>query len=319
GEGEQAQFTSPTGSLSVDREGQAQFTSPPSPLSVNGEGEQARAAGAPPSPFTERGDGGVRLNNANPNPHPQPLSRSVGEGGRGVRAELSSLRRGRGGQGSEGKSKYPFPEYTPPTQPEDAPDLDALRAEAEAIRLRAMQDAERIREQARREGYLLGYEQGYAEGELHARKRAEAELRDITEQLHAQVEQVIQSLQAQCKAYMQNAEAQMLELALEVARKIVREELKIQPEHALAIVRDALRRMQGFAHIRIRVNPLDLELIRQNRATLLSIVDGVEGIEVVEDRRVDQGGCVIETEQGVYDARIRTQLGELERVIREAA
>jgi flagellar assembly protein FliH len=111
----------------------------------------------------------------------------------------------------------------------------------------------------------------------------------------------------------------MLDLALEVARKVVREELMQQPAHVLAIVRDALRRVQGFGRLRIRVNPLDVDLLRQNRPSLLQVVDGVEGIEIVEDRRVDQGGCVIETEQGVYDARIRTQLGEIERVLREAA
>jgi flagellar assembly protein FliH len=84
-------------------------------------------------------------------------------------------------------------------------------------------------------------------------------------------------------------------------------------------VRDTLRRVQGFGRLRIRVNQLDVDLLRQNRPSLLQVVDGVEGIEIVEDRRVDQGGCVIETEQGVYDARIRTQLGEIERVLREAA
>jgi flagellar biosynthesis/type III secretory pathway protein FliH len=45
------------------------------------------------------------------------------------------------------------------------PDLDAVRAEAEAIRLKAIQDAERIREQARREGYQRGYDEGYHDGE----------------------------------------------------------------------------------------------------------------------------------------------------------
>ncbi len=294
-------------------------TSTPGPLIVNGEGESdARGAAIPPSPFTERGDRGVRLDSkaSHPfSPHPQPFSRGLGEGSHSP--TLPS--RGRGGQAGEGKFKSPFPEYAPPPQPEDAPDLDTLRAEAEAIRLQAIQNAERIREQAQREGYQRGYEQGYAKGEQHARQHAETELQHITENLRAQVEQVIQSLQTQCESYLQNAEAQMLELALEVTRKIVREELKLQPEHALAIVRDALRRVQGFTHIRIRVNPLDLELIRQNRAALLSVVDGIDGIEIVEDRRVDQGGCIIETEQGVYDARIRTQLGELERVMREAA
>lgn len=234
-------------------------------------------------------------------------------------SSLSPFSLQKAGQGGKGKIKSPFPEYQPIPQSKDVSSLDAIHAEAEAIRLKAIQDAERIREQAHREGYQRGYEQGYADGEHHARQLAETQLQNIADNLRAQVEQVIQNLQAQYESYLQNAEAQMLELALEVARKIVREELKIQPDHALAIVRDALRRVQGFAHLRIRVNPLDLELIRQNRAALLHIVDGVDGIEIVEDRRVDPGGCIIETDQGVYDARIRTQLSELERAIRDAA
>ncbi|MCS7208229.1 MAG: FliH/SctL family protein [Fimbriimonadales bacterium] len=240
-----------------------------------------------------------------------PLSHRVGEGERSNEAAFSLL--------PYDKGRPPFPEYAPPASSDAAPDLDAIRAEAEAIRLRAIQDAERIREQALREGYQRGYEQGYADGAHDARQHAEAELQQTVANLRSEVEQLIQSVQAQYEAYLQHAEAHMLELALEVARKIVREELKLQPEHALAIVRDALRRVQGFVHIRIRVNPLDLELVRQNRATLLQVIDGIEGVEIVEDRRVDQGGCIVETEQGVYDARIRTQLSEIERVIREAA
>jgi flagellar assembly protein FliH len=199
------------------------------------------------------------------------------------------------------------------------PDLDAVRAEAEAIRLKAIQDAERIREQARREGYQRGYDEGYHDGAREAHQHADAELQRTLETLRAQLQQVIESVHAQHKAYLQHAESQMLELVLEVARKVVREELKLQPAHVLAIVRDALRRVQGIGRLRIRANPLDVDLLRQNRPSLLQVVEGIESIEIVEDRRVDQGGCVIETEQGVYDARIRTQLGEIERALREAA
>jgi flagellar assembly protein FliH len=213
----------------------------------------------------------------------------------------------------------PFPEYAPHGTQEPPVDLEAVRAEAEAIRLKAIQDAERIREQARREGYQRGYDDGYHDGAREAQQRADAELQHTIETLRAQLQRVIQGVHAQHEAYLKHAESQMLELALEVVRKIVREELKLQPAHVLAIVRDTLRRVQGFGRLRIRVNPLDVDLLRQNRPSLLQVVDGVEGIEIVEDRRVDQGGCVIETEQGVYDARIRTQLGEIERVLREAA
>jgi flagellar assembly protein FliH len=220
---------------------------------------------------------------------------------------------------SRPSTQPPFPEYTPQGTQELSVDLEAVRAEAEAIRLKAIQDAERIREQARREGYQRGYDDGYHDGAREAQQRADAELQHTIETLRAQLQQVIQGVHAQHEAYLKHAEAQMLDLALEVARKVVREELKLQPAHVLAIVRDTLRRVQGFGRLRIRVNPLDVDLLRQNRPSLLQVVDGVEGIEIAEDRRVDQGGCVIETEQGVYDARIRTQLGEIERVLREAA
>jgi flagellar assembly protein FliH len=220
---------------------------------------------------------------------------------------------------SRPSTQPPFPEYTPQGTQELSVDLEAIRAEAEAIRLQAIQDAERIREQARREGYQRGYDDGYHDGAREAQQRADAELQHTIETLRAHLQQVIQGVHAQHEAYLQHAESQMLDLALEVARKVVREELKLQPAHVLAIVRDTLRRVQGFGRLRIRVNPLDVDLLRQNRPSLLQVVDGVEGIEIVEDRRVDQGGCVIETEQGVYDARIRTQLGEIERVLREAA
>jgi flagellar assembly protein FliH len=216
-------------------------------------------------------------------------------------------------------TQLPFPEYTPQGTQEPPIDLEAIRAEAEAIRLKAIQDAERIREQARREGYQRGYDEGYHDGTREAHQHADAELQRTLETLRAQLQQVIESVHAQHKAYLQHAESQMLELVLEVARKVVREELKLQPAHVLAIVRDALRRVQGIGRLRIRANPLDVDLLRQNRPSLLQVVEGIEGIEIVEDRRVDQGGCIIETEQGVYDARIRTQLGEIERALREAA
>jgi flagellar biosynthesis/type III secretory pathway protein FliH len=142
---------------------------------------------------------------------------------------------------SRPSTQPPFPEYTPQGTQELSVDLEAVRAEAEAIRLQAIQDAERIGEQARREGYQRGYDEGYHDGAREAQQRADAELQQTLETLRAHLQQVIQGVHTQQEAYLQHAESQMLELALEVARKIVREELKLQPAHVLAIVRDALR------------------------------------------------------------------------------
>ncbi|HOP79879.1 MAG TPA: FliH/SctL family protein, partial [Armatimonadota bacterium] len=46
--------------------------------------------------------------------------------------------------------------------------------------------------------------------------------------------------------------------------------------------------------------------------------DGIRAVEVIEDRRVDKGGCLIESGNGYLDARIDTQRKEVERALTEA-
>jgi hypothetical protein len=47
-------------------------------------------------------------------------------------------------------------------------------------------------------------------------------------------------------------------------------------------------------------------------------VDGVRKLELVDDRRVGRGARIVESENGVMDARIKTQLDEVTRVVGEA-
>ncbi|MDD5065759.1 MAG: FliH/SctL family protein, partial [bacterium] len=42
-------------------------------------------------------------------------------------------------------------------------------------------------------------------------------------------------------------------------------------------------------------------------------------VTILEDTRIDKGGCIIETDFGSVDARIATQLQEIEEMIRELA
>ncbi|MDE6704594.1 MAG: flagellar assembly protein FliH, partial [Treponemataceae bacterium] len=45
--------------------------------------------------------------------------------------------------------------------------------------------------------------------------------------------------------------------------------------------------------------------------------ESVEGVSVYEDSSVDKGGCIVETDFGSIDARIASQLGELESKVLE--
>ena len=81
---------------------------------------------------------------------------------------------------------------------------------------------------------------------------------------------------------------------------------------------DALRRITEKDHVRIRVSVADAPHIREMRDDLLTLVDGIKNLEILDDRRVGDGGVVIETGAGTIDAKIETQLAEVERTLNHA-
>ena len=78
----------------------------------------------------------------------------------------------------------------------------------------------------------------------------------------------------------------------------------------LSVTRNALRRVVEGGTLRIRVNAEDLQTVRGNREELLTLVDNIRHVEIIEDRRVGAGGCIVETDAGSIDARLETQLAE---------
>lgn len=207
-----------------------------------------------------------------------------------------------------------FPEVQPPPTEPAPPDLTALTRKANEIVRSAYAQAEQIRQQA----YQHGYQQGYTAGMQEATTTAQNALQLQIEILRQEVNQFLQLLRHEFDTYIQSTEAPIVELVMEIARKVIREELRIHPDHVVAIVRDALRRIKGVDTVRVLVHPADLERVRQNRIHLLTVLEGVERLEIVEDRRVEAGSCRIETGQGTYDARLSTQLELIEHALRQA-
>jgi flagellar assembly protein FliH len=65
------------------------------------------------------------------------------------------------------------------------------------------------------------------------------------------------------------------------------------------------------------VNLNDLKLSTEHIKDFINLVEGAKSVQVMEDSTVDEGGCIIETDFGEIDARISSQLAELENKILE--
>jgi flagellar assembly protein FliH len=153
-----------------------------------------------------------------------------------------------------------------------------------------------------------GQQQGYAAG-LAA---AEAQIAPVREALAAVVDGVV----AAEERFLAAAELRSVELALALAEKIVGAALDIQPELVVEIVTGALRRSIERDRLVVEVNPDDVELVR---ASVTETADrlGVGRLEVVAERRVARGGCVVRTTEGEIDARISEQLDRAGELLRD--
>ncbi len=163
--------------------------------------------------------------------------------------------------------------------------LKAIGDEAEKYRKQVISECEAIKEQA----YVEGFQKGYQEW---------------TEQLRKMEEEI-----GRVQGEMQKL---VMPISLKAAKKIVSSELALQPAAILDIVSNALRSVSQHKRIVIYVNKNDLELLEHSKSKLKDIFENLESLSIRERDDVEQGGCIIETEGGIINARLKDRWRNLE-------
>ena len=153
-------------------------------------------------------------------------------------------------------------------------------------------------------------EEGFAEGLAEARTRVEPALEAV-----AEAERQIRAREGD---FLRAAERSAVELALAIAEKIVGGTVSARPETVLDVVGGALLRTESRHRLVIEVNPEDLELVSESAEGLTARLGGVQRLDVIAERRVERGGCIVRTEEGEIDARIGSQLERLAELMTEA-
>ena len=188
-------------------------------------------------------------------------------------------------------------------------DAAAIIKDAENKSLEIIQEAEQRREKtlgdAYKEGFDKGNEDGYKEGRQEANR--------LIDRLHVIIDKTLDRRQA----ILDETEQQIVELVLLISRKVVKVISENQRSVVMQNVLQALRRVKGRGDVTIRVNIADVELTAEHTKDFMQAVESVKNITVAEDSTVERGGCIIETDFGAIDARISSQLNELETKILE--
>jgi flagellar biosynthesis/type III secretory pathway protein FliH len=154
----------------------------------------------------------------------------------------------------------------------------------------------------------------HAEGLANGREQASAELAPAA----AALEQGARAVREETEAAAERLEMQAVDLALQLAEKIVGAAVAVDPELVVAAVRGALRGLVERERIAVLVHPEDLELVRGAMGGLVAALGGIEHCEVQAERRVARGGAIVRTPDGDVDARVETKLERAREVVTAA-
>ena len=189
--------------------------------------------------------------------------------------------------------------------------LQSARQEADRLLSEARAQADSLRAQATDEGFAAGVARARQTMELQietlADQRAEQTARQMFGPLLSAVEQLLLRLTRERDEWISAWENRAVELAGDLAERIVGRELAHRPELAAGMLREALSLAAGLPQTALRVHPDDLQLLQSDSAEAA----GPPRCKLIPDPSLARGGCIIELESGRIDARVATQRSRL--------
>jgi flagellar assembly protein FliH len=194
--------------------------------------------------------------------------------------------------------------------------INAARAEAEKIINDARNEANKMLEEAQEkiEQHMLEIEQkakeeGYRNGEQLARQHYQT-LLDEAEDIKQQAQKVY-------KDTLAGLESDIIDIIIDVSRKIIGMELEHNRDTIISLVGTAITGCSPSNGIIVRVCPDDYDYLCDNRDELLRYSEDIHEITIIKDNALNRGDCHIETGFGSIDASVETQISAVERAFKE--
>ena len=195
-----------------------------------------------------------------------------------------------------------FSSWTFGSMDEKAP--EATPVDEEAIRAAELETQRRLEEavrEGRQQAYAEGYAQGHEVGSRETRESLEMAIRKTAEQAGVRLGQVIQTVSDQLRRAEESIGHEILEIAIDLARQVIRQELATDKEAIYPVVIEALSQLiDDGLPTTIRLNPVDLALMKGSLEEALVR----RPIELIADPSITPGGCVVESPSTSVDATI---------------
>jgi flagellar assembly protein FliH len=196
------------------------------------------------------------------------------------------------------------------------PDLEEIKAQAQEMLDAAQKSADEIKASARREmdkerehvledsrkkGYDEGYQQGLAEVD-----GIRASLADEKARLEEEYDGLIEEL-----------EPRFVDVITSVYSHIFGVELEDNRDILVHLIDSTMRRVESSRTFIVHISAEDYPYVNMQKQSLIEgALAGRGMLEIIEDIALPKGACMIETDGGIFDCGIDTQLDELNKKLR---
>lgn len=175
-------------------------------------------------------------------------------------------------------------------------------ANNEAIKLIevANKDIEKKKKEEFNRAYKEGLESGYKDGKEKANSIIEQAI-TIKDFLEKRKEEIFKE-----------SEKEIIHLVIDSVKKLVGQELSLNNEIIISLIKKALEKSTYKNSISIRVSTEDYIYVLNNKDLIKSLVEGVSDIDIIEDKFLKKGDCILDTPGGQINTSIQLQIKELE-------
>ena len=191
-------------------------------------------------------------------------------------------------------------------------DVEQANRQAREVREAAHLEAETIRREEFEKSRQEGLKQGLQDADEDVQRRAE-ELanRWVDERLETALpalQGIVDGLDREREHWLSEWESALIRISVAIAEKIVCRTIEVQPNISIEMIREALRLVTTNTKLLVRLNPADREQIGDFQDRFSTVLSSVAEVSIVADDSITLGGCLLESEHGIIDARLESQL-----------
>ena len=179
------------------------------------------------------------------------------------------------------------------------------KVQADTIVSEAVEQAENTKKNVLEEARMHGYREGI--------NRANKEIEEMKTQLAAREKE----LEKQYEAQLNSMESDLVEVITGIYEHVFQVELSSQREILVHLIAATMRKSDSSRSFIVHVSKEDYPFVSMQKKQLQTGAAGINSnVEIIEDMTLGRMECLIETDGGIFDCGLGTQLGELSKKLK---